>query len=222
VNVDVNKAGLILVDVEDRDPQRAAAMANHLVEALDDFNRRTFSSKARRSREFLEQRLADVQVRLKSADSALTRYERSSRIMASSQQSAVQGVAGIVAQRISLQVRRSYVASYVRADSPELRSIDAEIAAIDKELGTYPSLKQEGARLALDAEIQRRVFTLLTAQYEDARIQESRDTPTVSVLDVARAPDLKSKPKRAIIVLVATLVAGLLAVGWTAWTLRRV
>jgi uncharacterized protein involved in exopolysaccharide biosynthesis len=102
-----------------------------------------------------------------------------------------------------------------------LRSIDAEISAIDQELGKFPSLKQQGARLALDAEIQRKVFTLLTAQYEDARVQETRDTPTVAVLDRARPPQLKSKPKRSIIVLFATVVATLMAIGWVAWKTRR-
>lgn len=221
VRVDVNKAGVIEVDVEDRDPKRAADMANALVTGLDDFNRMTFSSRASRSREFLQKRLEDVQVRLTTAETALAAYERSHKVIAASEASAAEGVGGIIARKLSLQVQRSYVSSYSRSDSPTLRSIDAEIAAIDHELGKFPSLKQQGARLALDAEIQRKVFTLLTAQYEDARVQETRDTPTVSVLDRARPPQLKSKPKRSVIVLVATAMATLMAVAWVAWKTRR-
>lgn len=221
IHVDVNKAGIIEVDVEDRDPKRAADMANALVTGLDEFNRATFSTRASRSREFLQKRLEDVQVRLTAAETALAAYERSHKVIAASEASAAEGVGGIIARKLSLQVQRAYVASYSRADSPTLRSIDAEIAAIDQELGKFPSLKQQGARLALDAEIQRKVFTLLTAQYEDARMQETRDTPTVSVLDRARPPQLKSKPKRSIIVLFATAAAAALAVGWVAWKTRR-
>jgi uncharacterized protein involved in exopolysaccharide biosynthesis len=221
VKVDVNKAGLIVLDIEDRDPQRSAAMTNALVGGLDGFNRRTFSNKASRTREFLEHRLADVRERLAKAEATLTAYEKSHQIIASGDAAAVQGVADVIAQKLSLQVRRSYVSSYSRPDSPTLQAIEAELAAVDREIGRIPSLKQEGARLALDAEIQRRVFTLLTAQYEDARVQETRDTPTLAVLDVARAPQLKSKPKRSVMVLGATAMAAVLAVAWVAWTTRR-
>jgi len=91
---------------------------------------------------------------------------------------------------------------------------------MDSELAKLPGLKQEGSRLALDAEIQRRVFTLLTSQYEDMRVQETRDTPTLTVLDRARIPEIRSRPRRAVIVLVATLAAVLLALAWMAFSLR--
>jgi uncharacterized protein involved in exopolysaccharide biosynthesis len=52
-------------------------------------------------------------------------------------------------------------------------------------------------------------------------VQETRDTPTLAVLDVARAPQLKSKPKRSVMVLGATAMAAVLAVAWVAWTTRR-
>jgi uncharacterized protein involved in exopolysaccharide biosynthesis len=91
---------------------------------------------------------------------------------------------------------------------------------MDRELVKLPSLKQEGSRLSLDAEIQRRVFTLLTAQYEDMRVQETRDTPTLTVLDRARKPELKSRPKRTILVLSATAVAAALGLAWVGISLR--
>src|SRR5262249_48293017 len=58
VKVDVNKSGLVLVSVEDRDAHRAADMANHLVAGLDHFNRETYNTNGKRTRMFLEQRLA--------------------------------------------------------------------------------------------------------------------------------------------------------------------
>ena len=91
---------------------------------------------------------------------------------------------------------------------------------MDRELGKLPSLKQQGSRLALDAEIQRRVFTLLTAQYEDVRVQEMRDMPTLTVLDTARPPEIRSRPRRAIIVLASTFFSLVLASAWVAIRLR--
>ena len=54
---------------------------------------------------------------------------------------------------------------------------------------------------------------VLVAQYESARVDESRDGPLIQVVDAAKTPERKSKPKRASIVLVAAfggLILGLL------------
>jgi uncharacterized protein involved in exopolysaccharide biosynthesis len=221
VRVATSAVGVVHVRVEDRDPRRAAEMANHLVSRLDRFNRESTNTKARRTREFLEQRLADGRVTLWRAESTLTAYEQRNRIVASSEASVVDAMAEVMSQKLSLEVRRSYLSSFVREGSAPLRQVETEIAAMDREIGKLPGLKQRVSRMALDAEIQRRVFTLLTAQYEDMRVQEMRDTPTLTVLDPARPPDLRSRPKRAIIVLVSTGMAALLGVAWVAYRLRE-
>lgn len=219
IAIETTKSGIIILSIEDRSAAKAAEMTNDLVTMLDAFNQETFSTKARRTREFLATRLAEVRSRLVAAESTLTSYERRHGMLLGPDATAAQSVAGVMAQKVNLQVRRSYVASFSRAESPALKEIDAEMAAVDRELTKLPPLKQEGARLVMDAELQRRVFMLLTAQYEDARVQESRDTPTISVLDAARAPMLRARPRRAVIVAVSVVAAALLFAAWIA--LRR-
>lgn len=220
VRVATTPSGVVTVRVEDSDPQRAAAMTNHLVDGLDRFNRESMNTRAKRTREFLEGRLVDARSSMARAESTLTVYEQRNKIVASTEATAVGAMAEAISQKLSLGVRRAYMASYTREGSAPLRQLDAEIAAMDRELAKLPSLKQEGSRLALDAEIQRRVFTLLTAQYEDMRVQETRDTPTLTVLDRARAPEMRSRPRRALIVLIATFTAVLLGMAWVAYSMR--
>ena len=57
-------------------------------------------------------------------------------------------------------------------------------------------------RLTREVEIQNTLFTFLTQQYEDAKIQEAKNTPTVQVLDKGKIPELKYKPARARIVII--------------------
>src|SRR5690348_13294282 len=147
VRTAVNAAGVVALQVEDKDPVRAADMANFLVAQLDRFNRESINTHAKRTREFLEQRLAEVRDHMSLAESTLTAYEQRNKTLAGSEEAAVQGVANVIAERMSLQVRRAYVASYSQPDSPELREIDAQIAAYERELGRLPGLKNEGARL---------------------------------------------------------------------------
>jgi uncharacterized protein involved in exopolysaccharide biosynthesis len=221
VDVGVNSSGLIIVHVEDHDPHRAAEMTNHLVSMLDRFNRETYSTKAKRTRQFLESRLADISARLREAESTLTAYEREHKVVASSEAAAVEGIANVVARKLNLQVRRSYELSYSRPGSAALQEIDAEMAAVDRELAKLPVLKQAGARLALEADIQRKVFTLMNAQYEEARVQETRDTPTLTVLDVARPPEIPSRPRRTLIVLASFGIAVVSAAAWVGFLFRN-
>lgn len=221
VSLRAGATGVITVNIEDHDRRRAADMTNFLVSELDRFNRETLQTRGKRMREFLEQRVADSEKRMHDAATSLTAYERTNKVVVASDAAAMKGMVDVAASKLSLQVRRSYVAGYSAPGSPEVRQIDAEIEAFDRELGDLPRIKNEGARLALEAEIQGKVFALLTAQYEEARIQEMRDTPTVTVLDIAQPPELKSRPKRAIIVLGSTFFASLLAAGWIVLSMRR-
>ncbi|MBI1797645.1 MAG: hypothetical protein HYR74_11430 [Candidatus Eisenbacteria bacterium] len=218
VKVGVSPVGVVTVAVEDRDPKRAADMANHLIEDLDRFNLESVNTRAKRTRIFLEQRLVEARERLTHAESTVTAYEQRNKVVASSD--AIGGMADVISRKMNLEVTRSYMSSYTRPGSAGLTQVDAEINAVNHEISKLPTLKQEGARLALDAEIQRRLFTLLTTEYEEMRIQETRDTPTITVLDPARPPDLRSRPRRAVLVAGAALVAGLLGAAWVALSMR--
>ena len=188
--------------------------------SLDRFNRESVNTRAKRTREFLEKRLVEARANLTQAESTLTSYEAKHKMMASSETESVGAMADAVSRKWNLQVRRSYLSSVSLPGSPALGQVDAEISAMDRELSKLPTLKQDGARLALDAEIQRRVFTLLTSQYEEMRIQETRDTPTLTVLDPARPPEIRSRPRRSLIVLVSALVALVLAAARVALSLQ--
>lgn len=201
LGVGVSHSGVLSLTFEDRDPRRAAEVANFLLSELDRFNREAMNTRAKRTRMFLEERLIDTKTRLTAAESTLSAYEREHKVLAGADQAAIEGAASVIAQKMNLQVRRSYVSEYSGAQSPAVRELDAQIAAVDREISRLPDLKMGGGRLALEAEIQSKLFTLVSSQYEEARIEEARDTPTVTVLDVARTPELKFRPRRSMIVL---------------------
>jgi uncharacterized protein involved in exopolysaccharide biosynthesis len=69
----------------------------------------------------------------------------------------------------------------------------------------------ELARLVRDVSALEQVFSILTAQYEDARITEARDVVSVDILDRAIPPERKSRPRRATMVAATFLLT--LAIG---------
>jgi uncharacterized protein involved in exopolysaccharide biosynthesis len=52
------------------------------------------------------------------------------------------------------------------------------------------------------------LFELFAKQFEMAKVDESREGAVIQVLDAAQPPEKKSKPKKALIAIIATLASG--------------
>jgi uncharacterized protein involved in exopolysaccharide biosynthesis len=221
LTVNVNASGILDVAFEDHNAQRAADVTNFLVSELDHFNVDTYKTRGKRLRQFLEGRVSEVQGQLAAAEDKLLEYERTNRVVSNTDPESGKGVADILAQKFSLETQRAYVSSYSEPGSTELLNIDRQLQALNTEIGKLPEVKLEGARLVLDVEVQRKLLVLIQGQYEDARMQETRDTPTVTVLDAATVPEIKVRPVRSLIVLGAAFAALLGCGAWTAALLAR-
>ena len=90
----------------------------------------------------------------------------------------------------------------------------------------YPTIKSLpllGAKYAdyyRRAKIQETVFELLTEQYELAKVQEAKETPSVKVLDPAKIPERKSFPHRLVIMFLGTFLAFAMSVVWVLGSAR--
>ena len=60
-------------------------------------------------------------------------------------------------------------------------------------------------RLKREVEIQNKILTIILPLYEQAKIEENRNTPSILVLDPPFIPDYKTKPKRLYVVLGMTI-----------------
>jgi uncharacterized protein involved in exopolysaccharide biosynthesis len=61
---------------------------------------------------------------------------------------------------------------------------------------------------------QETLFEFFARQFEMAKLDESREGATIQVIDTATAPEFKSKPKKAMIAVLATLATGFLLLLW--------
>jgi uncharacterized protein involved in exopolysaccharide biosynthesis len=90
----------------------------------------------------------------------------------------------------------------------------------------YPTIKSLpllGAKYAdfyRRAKIQETVYELLTEQYELAKVQEVKETPSVKVLDPAKVPERKSFPPRLVIMVLGTFLAVAMSVVWVLGSAR--
>jgi tyrosine-protein kinase Etk/Wzc len=211
--ISVNDVGLIIVNIEDKDPKRAADMANAYCEELDRFNRESRMTRGRRVRQFIGSRMDSTRRELDLAEQRLVRYESRHKAVALSPEasSALEAASRIYATRSALELRLGVLRSFSVGTTDEERQIIEQLAQIDRQLARLPQTGMELAKLIRDVKVGEQLYIMLTAQYEDARINETRDVATVDQLDVATPPERKSRPRRLQMIAVAfllSLVAG--------------
>jgi tyrosine-protein kinase Etk/Wzc len=233
--VSVNSQGLIEIQYEDRDPEQAAVIANALIRQLDVFNRETQITSARRVRQFIETRIGQAITELEIAETEMQKFKESTGAVFISEQArvSIETAAGIYGRIAELEVGLERLGAFATARSPEVIDIRSQIRALERKLAemgymasdgenvgdsklfpkfsTAPELEKRLAELTREVEIKRSVYRVLSEQYEEAKIQEMRDTPTLQVLDWAHPPMVRSKPKRKTIVAVSASLALLLS-----------
>ncbi|MCS7201625.1 MAG: GumC family protein [Dictyoglomus sp.] len=83
------------------------------------------------------------------------------------------------------------------------KALDSVIEKYEKKLSQLPSLGLELGRLMREVKVQETIYTLLTSQYEQAKVNEAKENIVVQVVDYAVPPVKKSKPSTTLNVLIA-------------------
>lgn len=207
--VKLNADGTISISVDDKDPKRAAAMAQSYLTALDRFNVEKRNSQAHRTRLFLERRVAEVDSLLKTGETQLRNFQEKHYTVSPPTVGSgdVQAAADLLARKITLEVRLGVLRSYLRDDNEQVVQTRMELDQLKGRIATIPALQDELGRLIRDVKIQEQLYLLLTAELEQARIRESMDTPTVQVLDRPVPPERPSRPRKLLLALSGSVLA---------------
>ena len=211
------KDGLIVIEVDDHDPKRAADIANAYVDELRLMTNTLAVSEAQQRRRFFEQQLEVTKKRLTEAQVALQESGFSAGVLRAEPKAAADGYARLRAEVTAAEVRLQTMRRTLADSAPEMQQQQAQLEALRSELAKLeqreaaPSSKDAGyIGRYRDYKYQETLFDLYAKQFELARLDESREGGLIQVVDVATAPDRKSKPKRAMYALGAAVLAGLL------------
>lgn len=214
-NISISKKNeLISITVQDTSPDRAANIANFYATNLDLMTRKLALSRAKQARLFIEKRLTQTEESLKKAEEKLMAFKTQHKLVAISEQArtSIDAAAQLESEITALGVQLKVLESYATAAHPEVAKTKLKIKELKRKLdkmeydkGTKdelhipfsktPKLDLELTRLIRELKVQEAVFELLTQQYEQAKISEAKDTPTVQILDNAIPSNKKCKPK---------------------------
>jgi tyrosine-protein kinase Etk/Wzc len=234
------KDGLIRISLEDRDPKRAAELANGYVDEFRKLSASLAITEAARRRLFFEQQVQQAKDKLTEAEEAMTKTEQSTGVLQidSQARSLVESAAILRAQVVAKQVQIQGMRSFATEDNPNLVLAKQELAALQSQLqhvagsqsdtgsdinlskGRVTQSGMEYLRRFRDLKYQETVFELLAKEFEIAKLDEAREGSIVQVVDAAVPPDKKSSPHRLLIVITSTILAFFAAVFWI-WLRKR-
>jgi tyrosine-protein kinase Etk/Wzc len=126
---------------------------------------------------------------------------------------AAEAYAGLKAAVTASQVKLQSMRSYLTEQSPEFRLAQSELGALQAQLSKAESASTAAAdddyiAKYRDFKYQETLFEMFAKQFELAKLDEARDGAVIQVVDVAQTPERKSKPKKAMIAVLATLATG--------------
>lgn len=214
VSISVGKKDhIIYIKVEDTDPKRAAGMANAYVEELRKFSARKASVESAVLLQFLKERLAAVEKKLKQAEEKIKLFQEKHRPIRIDDQvkAAIETFARLKGELASKEIELGIALSgdseqfsketvlrewFVRLKS-HIRELETSMV-MGRTLFDYgntnTTISEEGlqyARLLLDYRIQIELFELLSLQGEVAQIEEAKNGSLMQLLDAAFVPDKK-------------------------------
>jgi tyrosine-protein kinase Etk/Wzc len=221
--------GNLTITVYDKDPQRAADMANYFVEMLNKTNTEMQVQNARGNRQFIEERYNKNLSDLSAAEDSLKAFQKKYGVIALPEQieASIKAVAEITGQLAIKEVQANVYRRTQSADNPSVVAAQIEIDELRNKLsqmnsgvhvsknemnvfvpfGKMPDLGGEYIRRFRGVEIQYKILQFITPLFEQAKVEENRQTPSVLILDKAGPAERKAKPKVSLYTLLSFIIS---------------
>ena len=210
--IGLSDENIIKISITDANPERAAVIANLYVTNLDKFYA-TFSKKdAGHKRQFIEKRLEEVEKSLRTAEMRLESYNVRHGLSGSRDSSTMASASSLESQLISKKFELDSKLQYTTTSNPEVIRLKREISELEKTVAKIPSMETEKAELMRDLRQQENLYRVLTEQFEQIKVEEVRDLPTVQVLDWAVVPKVKDGPNIKRNIFIATFLSFFLGI----------
>jgi uncharacterized protein involved in exopolysaccharide biosynthesis len=231
------KSSLISISVEDRNAERAAAMANAYVSGLHELMSHLALTSAAQRRMFFEQQVNQEKEKLADAEVALEKTEMKTGIIQpqGQAQAVIATIMQLRAQISAHEVELEALRTSATDRNPEVITLQSQIVALQSQLADFekghpgaaaiegnvltptsevPAASLEYLRRMRDVRYEETLFEFMTQQYEMAKVDEARQSQVIQVVDPALVPDRRSWPRRTLLTLLAIVLAVMISSFW--------
>lgn len=219
LDIDWTDDNVLEIQVWDEDAERAADIANELVDLL---NRRSYelqTQQARNAREFIETRLGQNRADLRASEDSLRAYQdRQQMIVPMDPGSAnFSAMAELYVEKVKKEIELDILRNTAGVENPLYVQAKLEHSALLKNIEKLPTMGIASLRLYRELIIQQKIMEMIVPLYEQAKVDEHKDVPVAYVLDPAVPGERPDRPKRALvagIVFLLTMIIGLAVIAW--------
>ncbi|WP_244818340.1 polysaccharide biosynthesis tyrosine autokinase [Caballeronia sp. Lep1P3] len=202
-------SGVVQIIYEDRDPKIAQEITNAIAQTYIAAHVDQHREEASVTRDFILGELPRLEHELQRAESELTTYRTSANSMqpGTEASSYLQGSIDIERQIATLTMQRTQAASRFAANTPEVRTIDAQLATLnaqkrtfDQRFGRLPASERKLMDLTRDAKVAEDIYVAMREKASELAVTRAGTIGNVHLIDSAIYPTEMSKPKRLLII----------------------
>lgn len=215
-------SGIINLSLQSESTQFAEKVLDKVAAIYVRRNVERNSAEAQKSLEFLEVQLPEVKKQLEYAEQRFNDYQikRQSINITLETQGVLEQVVELETKLQELELKRLELSRKFKESHPTYQGVLEQIEAVQKqkqnlvgEVGNLPETQQELLRLKRDVEVSNQIYTLLLSKTQELDIVRAGTVGNVRVIDHAEVNTSKPvKPKKALIVVMTTMLGGMLAV----------
>ena len=221
---------IITATINDKNAQRAAAMANTFVDELRKMIQDLSVLEANQRKVFYDREIKKTLDNLTLAEESMKKFQENSGVLLADEQAKamMDRIAMLEAQIAAKEIQIQVINTYATASNPDMKRAVSELAALKDErdkleaksvttqnfpgnvtipTAQVPELGMEYLRKLRDLKYQQTLWDVLIKQYETARLDETKETPNVQVVDIAIPPEKSAKPKVMLIMVIAVPVS---------------
>jgi len=230
LSISPERDNTILISVEYTDQGKVADIANAYVDEMEKLANEFAMTEATKRLNYFEGELANARMSLTRTEQLFREYQEKTGVyMGEAQLTAnIQNRINMRAQVAAKEIQLRSLLSYATRQNPEVVKLEKEISGLKEEikrleddpgtgdplnpLGGMPAARFEYLEKYRDWKFQEVLYNTLLRLYETARLDQSYSPVVIQVLDRAETPENRSKPKRKMIVVLATFLGFFLAV----------
>jgi len=217
------QTGILKLSFEGENKQQISEILNHISQSYFLQNVKRNSAEAEKSLEFLESHLPGIKSELTGYEDVLNHYrqENESIDLGLEAQSTLKVMVGLEAQLNELTFKESEVSQKFTKDHPTYRALLdkrnvllKEKDRLNKQVQKLPKTQREVLRMTRDVEVNQQIYIQLLNKVQELSIIKAGTVGNVRILDDAQAYARAVKPKKPLIVVLATLLGGMLSVAF--------
>ncbi len=232
VELEIMEEGNLSITVFSKGAQKAADIANYMIDRLNEINTELSVSNAKANSQFVEKRYLQNLNDINEYEDSMKKFQMKYGVVAVPEQieATVKSMSEIYLEYYKKEVAFNVLSKTYGKDHPLVLGSKVELSELEKKIDDLnngndsfqkdvklfipfkeaPALGNEYLKIYRNLEIQYKILEFVQPLYEQAKIEEVRNTPSVIVLDKAHPADRKSKPKGTIYGAVGLVVSLLL------------